>query len=140
MSCPPAQLPSNPENQDRIAKIRLNAGVATVLLDQRVVRPGPNVRSVRRRSTHQAYPSSALDLRGLEIRAQGECSPIEPRGSIRARNLRTTSSRRAPSTIARIGPNLLERRNSTDAPESAAIKSVDWRIYWATFIYRKASC
>jgi len=94
----------------------------------------------RRLRTHQAYPPSGLDLRGLEIRAQNEGSPIEPRGSFWARNLRTTSSRRAPSTIARIGPNLLERRNSIDAPESAAIKRVDWRICRATFLYRKACC
>jgi len=46
-----------------------------------------------------------------------------------ARNLRTTSSSSAPRTIACIGPNLLERRNKSDAPESTAIKRADLRIY-----------
>ena len=76
-----------------------------------------------------------LDWRGLESRAQREGLANGRAGSFWARSLRTTSSKRAPNTIARIGPNLLERRNSIDAPDSAAIKRVDWRVCMVTFLY-----
>ena len=49
--------------------------------------------------------------------------------AVGARRALFTSSSKAPSTIALIGPNLRERRRKKEAPVSAAINRTDLRIF-----------